>query len=209
MPPDTPLIRRLTRTSQETFNARIPGSKSYTHRGLLIAAMRHGETAVQGGLHCDDTLYLSQCLNLFDGLQVTPTSDGFAVRRDARPLGAASAALFAGAAGTPARSIEDSGQELCRWPQAHRPDQTNPDEDDGAKGPEGDVVDARPVVNRPNEIERDQRDRFALRGSYDRRQNRRLSNQRPTRPESSGSGGRRPPRSLRRRRPPIASSTPA
>ena len=105
MEPDIRPIRRLTRTSDVTFEARVPGSKSYTNRALLLAAMRHGETTVSGALHCDDTRYLAECLGSFDGLDVKTTADGFEVRRDPRRLGAPARELFAGAAGTPARFL--------------------------------------------------------------------------------------------------------
>lgn len=98
-------ICRLDRTRRETFEARIPGSKSYTNRALLLAAMRHGESVITGALHCDDTRYLAECLDAFDGLAVKSTADGFEVRREPRRLRAPSADLFVGAAGTPARFL--------------------------------------------------------------------------------------------------------
>jgi 3-phosphoshikimate 1-carboxyvinyltransferase len=103
--PDLERIHRLDTTRSETFEASIPGSKSYTNRALLLAAMRHGESAITGALHCDDTRYLSECLDAFDGLAVKPTADGFEVRREPRRLRAPSAELFVGAAGTPARFL--------------------------------------------------------------------------------------------------------
>jgi 3-phosphoshikimate 1-carboxyvinyltransferase len=103
--PDLSRIRRLGKTSSKTFEAQIPGSKSYSNRALLIAAMRHGETQITGALHCDDTGYLAACLDLFDGLDVKQTADGFDVRREPRRLKAPSTELFIGAAGTPARFL--------------------------------------------------------------------------------------------------------
>ena len=103
--PDLSKIRRLRKTSGETFQARIPGSKSYTNRALLLAAMRHGESEATGALHCDDTRYLAECLDSFGGLDVKPTVDGFEVRREPRRLRAPSGELFVGAAGTPARFL--------------------------------------------------------------------------------------------------------
>ena len=88
--PDLKRIHRLDTTRSETFEASIPGSKSYTNRALLLAAMRHGESAITGALHCDDTRYLSECLDAFDGLAGKPTADGFEVRREPRRLRAPS-----------------------------------------------------------------------------------------------------------------------
>ena len=98
-------IHRIGSVSAEPFDARIPGSKSYTNRALLLAAMRHGETEITGALHCDDTRYLGQCLDRFGGLDVKETADGFEVRRAARRLTAPTEELFVGAAGTPARFL--------------------------------------------------------------------------------------------------------
>ena len=46
-PPRT--IQPLRKRNPAPFEARIPGSKSYTHRALLLAAMRTGTTEVTGG----------------------------------------------------------------------------------------------------------------------------------------------------------------
>jgi len=95
----------LERTRAETFEARIPGSKSYTNRALLLAAMRHGESQITGALDCDDTRFLAECLDAFDGIEVKSTAEGFEVRREPRRLRAPSSGLFVGAAGTPARFL--------------------------------------------------------------------------------------------------------
>jgi len=103
--PDLARIRRLKKTSDVTFDARIPGSKSYTNRALLLGAMRHGVTEIPGALHCDDTRFLAECLSSFDGLDVKPSADGFEVRRGPGRLRAPTSELFVGAAGTPARFL--------------------------------------------------------------------------------------------------------
>ena len=124
-------ITKLTSRSDEPFEARVPGSKSYTNRALLLAAQRPGQTRVTGALHCDDTLYLADCLDSFDGLEVTRTDEGFSARRRDGALGAASSDLFVGAAGTPARfllsfassaegtSIVTGNERLCERPMSH------------------------------------------------------------------------------------------
>ena len=97
--------RALTKTRDEAFVAAIPGSKSYSNRALLIAAMRPGETHVTNGLDCDDTVRLAKALDQFEGLEVKQTDDGFHVKRRDGQLGAppAGVELDMGGAGTPAR----------------------------------------------------------------------------------------------------------
>ncbi len=93
----------LRHKSARPFVARIPGSKSFTNRALLLAASRVGETRVVGGLHCDDTDRLSEALDSFAGLEVAKVDDGFSVRREADRVGAPAEPCFMGGAGTPAR----------------------------------------------------------------------------------------------------------
>jgi len=99
------LVETLQRRKPVPFVARIPGSKSYTQRALVLAALRMGTTEVVGGLHCDDTRELALALARFDGLSVQLTSTGFRVERSAELLGAPAAELHLGAAGTAARFL--------------------------------------------------------------------------------------------------------
>jgi 3-phosphoshikimate 1-carboxyvinyltransferase len=98
-------VKPLSKRNGAPFVAAIPGSKSYTNRALMLAALRPGRTTIRGALHCDDTRYLSQCLDGFDGLSVVTTDDGFEVERREGKLGAPAGELFAGAAGAPARFL--------------------------------------------------------------------------------------------------------
>jgi 3-phosphoshikimate 1-carboxyvinyltransferase len=98
-------IRPLPSTSREPFVARIPGSKSYTVRALVLAAMRMGTTAVAGALDSDDTRRLARALGSFGGLQVEPRPDGFRTTRTAAVLEAPAAALDLGGAAAPARFL--------------------------------------------------------------------------------------------------------
>jgi 3-phosphoshikimate 1-carboxyvinyltransferase len=100
-PPRT--IESLKKRNSAPFVARIPGSKSYTNRALVLAAMRQGSTEVVGGLDCDDTRRLSAALGAFEGLSVEPTENGFRVQRTSGQLGAPAGEIHMGAAGTPAR----------------------------------------------------------------------------------------------------------
>jgi len=98
-------VRALRARNPEPFEARIPGSKSYTNRALVLAAMRMGTTEVVGGLHCEDTRRLAAALASFDGLEVTETEQGFRVQRTREVLGAPQTECHMGAAGTPARFL--------------------------------------------------------------------------------------------------------
>jgi 3-phosphoshikimate 1-carboxyvinyltransferase len=98
-------VRPLAKRNDAPFVAAIPGSKSYTNRALVLASLRPGRTAIRGGLHCDDTRYLSECLDAFAGLSVVTTDDGFEVERREGRLGAPDGPLYAGGAGTPARFL--------------------------------------------------------------------------------------------------------
>jgi 3-phosphoshikimate 1-carboxyvinyltransferase len=98
-------VTPLERTTDAPFIARIPGSKSFTNRALVIAAQRQGTTAIERALHSEDTELLANCLNSFKGLTVTRTSAGFTVRRDREKLLAPDEELYVGGAGTPARFL--------------------------------------------------------------------------------------------------------
>jgi len=96
-------VTTLTRKNAQTFAARIPGSKSYTNRALVLAAMRPGTTEVTGALDCEDTQRLAGALRAFGGLEVTQTPEGFRVVRSKDKLSAPTGEIHMGAAGTPAR----------------------------------------------------------------------------------------------------------
>lgn len=96
---------RLISRNPQPFITQLPGSKSYTNRGLVLAAQRIGTTEVVNALHADDTLLLAQCLDRVEGLTVKRTYNGFRVVRATARLGAPSEELFVGGAGTPARLL--------------------------------------------------------------------------------------------------------
>src|SRR5262249_57328264 len=99
-------VTPLKRTTNSPFVARVPGSKSFTNRALVIAAQRRGTTAIDAALHSEDTELLSECLNRFRGLTVTKTSTGFAVRRDREQLLAPDEELYiVGGAAAPPRLL--------------------------------------------------------------------------------------------------------
>jgi 3-phosphoshikimate 1-carboxyvinyltransferase len=97
--------KTLGARSPKAFRAQIPSSKSYTHRALVLAALRPGTTRVENGLVCDDTERLAQALDGFAGLRVRRADGGFIVERSRARLGAPATECFLGGAGTPARLL--------------------------------------------------------------------------------------------------------
>jgi 3-phosphoshikimate 1-carboxyvinyltransferase len=124
-------IEPLSSRSSATFEPRIPGSKSYTNRALVLAAQRSGATRIERALHSQDTDGLARCLDSYRGLAVEATEDGFFVERTSASLGAPAEPLHLGAAGTPARlllcfaagavghSTITGGARLCERPMQH------------------------------------------------------------------------------------------
>jgi 3-phosphoshikimate 1-carboxyvinyltransferase len=118
----------LEKTSTEVFEARIPGSKSYTNRALVMAAHRIGRTEIHNALHCDDTIYLAEALDGFGGLSVQKTAYGFEVARSAETLKAPQRDAYIGGAGTPGRfllsfatfaegeTLVNGNERLCQRP---------------------------------------------------------------------------------------------
>jgi 3-phosphoshikimate 1-carboxyvinyltransferase len=96
-------IKPLSGRSAEVFTARVPGSKSYTNRALLIAASRPGRTQIVNALKSDDTVLLSKALGHIPGLKVEETPEGFSVDRVEEVLRTPPEPLYHGGGGTPAR----------------------------------------------------------------------------------------------------------
>jgi 3-phosphoshikimate 1-carboxyvinyltransferase len=85
---------------------RPPGSKSYTNRALVLAALAEGRSTLRGALFSDDTLHMARGLSAL-GIPVAwdESSERFDVTGCAgRPPGA-SAAIFVGNSGTTARFL--------------------------------------------------------------------------------------------------------
>jgi 3-phosphoshikimate 1-carboxyvinyltransferase len=84
----------------------VVGSKSYTNRALIIAALARGESLLTGALFSDDTLYMAESLRQ---LGVTVEADEQAhtlrVRGVSGQVVAASARAFVGNSGTTARFL--------------------------------------------------------------------------------------------------------
>jgi 3-phosphoshikimate 1-carboxyvinyltransferase len=90
---------------------RVPGSKSYTNRALMVAALARGHSKVTGALFSDDTRYMSAALNQL-GARVSSdeSATSFDVDGCDGQLTAAEAEieLFVGNAGTAARFLAAS-----------------------------------------------------------------------------------------------------
>lgn len=84
----------------------VPGSKSYTNRALLVAALAEGKTRLTGALFSDDTDYMSQALRK---LGVAVEADAgtclFEVVGNGGRIPVDRAELYIGNAGTAARSL--------------------------------------------------------------------------------------------------------
>jgi 3-phosphoshikimate 1-carboxyvinyltransferase len=85
---------------------RVPGSKSYTNRALIIAAMANGNSSISGALFSDDTAHMADSLRRL-GIHVAEDVDGeeFEVDGLGGHIPAKHADLFVGDAGTAARFL--------------------------------------------------------------------------------------------------------
>jgi 3-phosphoshikimate 1-carboxyvinyltransferase len=84
----------------------LPGSKSYTNRALLVAALATGETRIEQALLSDDTRYMAAALrDLGVDLAILPASTTICVRGSSGKVPASAAELFVGNAGTAARFL--------------------------------------------------------------------------------------------------------
>jgi 3-phosphoshikimate 1-carboxyvinyltransferase len=84
----------------------LPGSKSYSNRALLVAALAHGRSEITDALHSDDTRYMERALDrLGVRVQGDEASHAFVVDGVDGRFPAAEATLEIGNAGTAARFL--------------------------------------------------------------------------------------------------------
>ena len=84
----------------------VPGSKSYTNRTLLVAALAEGESLLTGALFSDDTDYMVQSLRkLGVAVVADPAAASFAVKGNGGKIPVDGAELYIGNSGTTSRSI--------------------------------------------------------------------------------------------------------
>ena len=84
----------------------VPGSKSYTNRALLVAAMANGVSTLTGALFSDDTHYMSASLRKL-GVQINADEKRatFEVHGNGGNIPVSSADLYIGNSGTTSRSL--------------------------------------------------------------------------------------------------------
>lgn len=84
----------------------VPGSKSYTNRALLIAALCDGQTTIDGALFSDDTHYMAESLRrLGIAVEADPDHCRFTVSGCGGKIPVDRAELFTGNSGTTARFL--------------------------------------------------------------------------------------------------------
>jgi 3-phosphoshikimate 1-carboxyvinyltransferase len=85
---------------------RVPGSKSYTNRALLIAALCDGQTTIDAALFSDDTHHMAESLKqLGIGVESDPENERFSVTGCGGRIPADRADLYTGNSGTTARFL--------------------------------------------------------------------------------------------------------
>ena len=84
----------------------VPGSKSYTNRALLVAALAEGRSQLNGALFSDDTDHMAQSLRKL-GVSVEADAEArrFEVVGNGASIPVAGAELYIGNSGTTSRSI--------------------------------------------------------------------------------------------------------
>ena len=84
----------------------VPGSKSYTNRALLVAAMASGVSTVTGALFSDDTHYMCNALQKLGAeIDADEKQATFEVHGNGRTIPVAGAELYIGNSGTTSRSL--------------------------------------------------------------------------------------------------------
>ena len=84
----------------------VPGSKSYTNRALLVAAMARGVSTVTGALFSDDTHYMCNALRkLGVGIDADEKQATFEVHGNGGSIPVSGAELYIGNSGTTSRSL--------------------------------------------------------------------------------------------------------
>ncbi|UKS25781.1 3-phosphoshikimate 1-carboxyvinyltransferase [Paenibacillus sp. HWE-109] len=82
----------------------IPGSKSFTNRALLIAAIGRGTTVLRGVLQSDDSYWCMKALRAL-GVVIEDEGEHVTIHGNAGKWAVADASLYVGAAGTVARFL--------------------------------------------------------------------------------------------------------
>ena len=82
----------------------VPGSKSYTHRALIVSALSDGECEIQNGLDSEDTRLTRDALRLM-GISIDQGPSSWRVRGAHGTLQPCSNPIFLGNSGTSMRLL--------------------------------------------------------------------------------------------------------
>src|SRR3954462_8383048 len=84
----------------------VPGSKSYTNRALVLAALARGTSRLEGALYSDDSLYMARALSeLGIAVREDPSGSLFEVLGCGGTIPRDQASVFIGNSGTTARFL--------------------------------------------------------------------------------------------------------
>jgi len=97
-------IRAIEPVNRVKARIRLPGSKSITHRALLMAALARGESRIDGGLDAEDTRWTAGALEKL-GVKILFEGDSWRVTPPARRWDPPGGPLFLGASGTSMRLV--------------------------------------------------------------------------------------------------------
>ena len=102
----SPSILMRPMVKAPTTSVVVPGSKSYTNRAMICAALSEGKSRLRGALFSDDTRYMAASLRAL-GMEVTTdeVAKTIEVQGCAGQIAAQNAELFVGNAGTAARFL--------------------------------------------------------------------------------------------------------
>ncbi len=105
--PDFPSLYRLhPNCPPDSMDVRIPGSKSYTNRALLLAALAKGESVLRNALFSDDTHWMIEALaELGVEIQADKAARTLTIRSQGKPTRLPSEPLYCGNAGTAIRFL--------------------------------------------------------------------------------------------------------
>ncbi|MFH1076033.1 MAG: 3-phosphoshikimate 1-carboxyvinyltransferase [Pseudomonadota bacterium] len=73
------MVKEILPIKASEASVTIPGSKSYTHRALVVASLAHGESVIENPLFCDDTRYTATALEKL-GAELDQSSARITVR---------------------------------------------------------------------------------------------------------------------------------
>ncbi len=97
-------MREIRPLKNLNATVKLPGSKSYTQRALVIAALAGGESRLRNVLVAEDTLYLKEALRLL-GTEIKDEGEEFIVRGTEGRIKCPETPLFLGNNGTALRFL--------------------------------------------------------------------------------------------------------